>query len=345
MTDKNPYRESGVDTEGAGKLVDWLKGSSPKPRSSISPKNFGSPLGGLGGFAACFQPDFSSLKEPVIVSCTDGIGTKLLLGIQTRKLVGLGQDLAGMCLNDLYTMGATPLFFLDYFATGTLDHEQFKDVVGGLKGVLDAVNCSLVGGETAELPGLYEKGHFDMAGFVVGVCDKQNLPDISNVKEGDKLIAIPSSGFHSNGYSLLRKWLAEHKALQSSKFHDFLMEPTKIYSFLPDLIGKFSNEIHGVSHITGGGFDENLPRIMQSDLSAKINLSHLQTPKLMSEIFEITGYDVQKLTNVFNLGVGVVIACDEGSESQIIEECSSWGAYSIGEVIQKKTSSESVVYV
>ena len=195
LTDKNPYRESGVDTEGAGKLVDWLKdsssieGSSPKPTNA---KNYGQTLGGLGGFAACFQPNFSSFKEPVLVSCTDGIGTKLLLGIQTKKLKGLGQDLAGMCLNDLYTMGATPLFFLDYFATGTLDHHQFKDVVGGLKEVLDAVNCGLVGGETAELPGLYEKGHFDMAGFVVGVSEKQSLPNVENVKAGDALIALPS---------------------------------------------------------------------------------------------------------------------------------------------------------
>ena len=154
MTDKNPYRESGVDTKGAGELVDWLKDTSANPEDPGPQKSLGKSLGGLGGFAACFQPNFSQFKEPVLVSCTDGIGTKLLLGIQTGiNSTGLGEDLAGMCLNDLYTMGATPLFFLDYFATGTLDHQQFKDVVGGLKSVLDSVNCALVGGETAELAG------------------------------------------------------------------------------------------------------------------------------------------------------------------------------------------------
>ena len=219
MSKNNPYHESGVDTHKAAKLVDWMKSDLPRESQGA----FGKTLGGLGGFAACFQPDFSSLEEPVIVSCTDGIGTKLLLGLQSNHLKGLGQDLVGMCLNDLYTIGATPLFFLDYFATGVLQQDQFKQVMSGLKDALKQTACPLVGGETAELPGLYEKGHFDMAGFVVGVCDKANLRNLTLVKENDVLIALPSSGFHSNGYSLIRKWVKENDELNQPEILEYLL--------------------------------------------------------------------------------------------------------------------------
>ena len=193
--EKNLYREAGVNISQGDALVSWLQEDKSENKHSL-----GDVVSGIGGFSALFRPNFSGMKDPLIVSGTDGVGTKVLLGIETDKLEGLGIDLVSMCVNDLYTIGAQPLFFLDYYATGVLDENQFKRILTGIKRGLKQCNTMLLGGETAELPGLYQKGHFDLAGFIVGVVDGEKRIHPGLVTEGDVIISFASSGFHSNGY-------------------------------------------------------------------------------------------------------------------------------------------------
>ena len=232
------------------------------------------------------------------------------------------------------------MFFLDYFATGKLDGEQFKVVLNSLKKSLAQVNCPLVGGETAELPGLYEKGHFDMAGFVVGIAEKSRMPDFSRVEKDHVLLAIPSSGFHSNGYSLLRKWVQEFPDLQHPDMINYLLTPTRIYDFVEGLYHQENAAIIAMSHITGGGFDENIPRILPDHLAAKINLSQLKIPTKMQEVFSIAQHKISDLTRVFNLGVGMVLVCKESGIDVITAQVPD--AYVLGKVVERQD--QAVVY-
>jgi phosphoribosylformylglycinamidine cyclo-ligase len=305
------YKEAGVDVAKGDRLVDWLKDGEGSGKGARNP--LGSVVSGIGGFAALFRPDFKGMSDPLLVSGTDGVGTKVLLGIETGILRGLGVDLVSMCVNDLYTIGARPLFFLDYYATGALDEEQFKAVLSGIKDGCAQCGAALMGGETAEMPGLYDKGHFDLAGFVVGVVDGKKVLGPDRVQVGDRLFALESSGFHSNGYSLVRHFLKQDKAPPSPALLDRLMAPTKIYHEIPALLDRLGVErFHALANITGGGLSGNVPRVLPAGVVAAIDKNALPVPGWMREFLAAHGTTPLEQEGVFNLGVGMlaVVAAD-----------------------------------
>ena len=254
------------------------------------------------------------------MTSTDGVGTKVLLGIESNILTGLGLDLVAMCVNDLYTVGGRPLFFLDYYATGVLDEAQFKDVLTGIKEGCRQSQALLLGGETAEMPGLYEKRHFDLAGFVVGAVDGAAMLGAHNVQAGDVLLALPSSGFHSNGYSLIRRWAKEKQP--NNELMQKLMLPTRIYHELPELVEKLGiKAIHAVANITGGGISGNLPRVMPRDTECHIDFSALPIPSWMRLFIEDHGSTAPDLEAVFNLGCGMIAAVAKDAVHDVVAAC------------------------
>ena len=336
MTVQNDlYEKAGVDIAKGERLVGWLQSNETTGKQHT----LGRTLSGIGGFACLFQPDFSSMEEPLLVSGTDGVGTKLLLGLEQKKLSGLGIDLVAMCINDLYTLGALPIFFLDYFATGKLDENDFKQVLSGIKEGLDQAKCLLLGGETAELPGLYTSNHFDLAGFVLGAVDKKKVLGPEKVQVGDRLIALPSSGFHSNGYSLIRSWLAEIEP--SDELIDQILSPTKIYSEIPKLLRRLPDDsIHAISNITGGGLSGNVPRVLPDHVQAEINLKTIRTASWMKQFTDRFEKDYLQLESVLNMGVGMVLVCSNSTVNETITACRDLGldAYDIGEVKERQTA-------
>lgn len=325
---KDLYKESGVDVAKGDALVDWLQSRKAEQ------VNGGEVVSGIGGFAALFRPDFSGMEDPLLVSGTDGVGTKVLLGIEHDQLEGLGVDLVAMCVNDLYTVGGRPLFFLDYYATGILDEKQFKAILSGIKKGLAQSSAALLGGETAELPGLYEKGHFDLAGFVVGVVDgkKRLRPEL--VQRGDKLIALNASGFHSNGYSLVRKWLAEKPVDQATL--NRILEPTKIYYEVPELLKRLGwGPLHGLANITGGGISGNLPRVLPEGLDPEIDPKKIPTPDWMRAFYESHGARFEDVEGVFNMGAGMIAVVAADAEAKFHQICKDLGLGSatIGQMI------------
>lgn len=325
---KDLYKESGVDVAKGDALVDWLQ--SNKSSQTVG----GEVVSGIGGFAALFRPDFSGMEDPLLVTGTDGVGTKVLLGLEHNQLEGLGIDLVAMCVNDLYTVGGRPLFFLDYYATGILDEAQFKAILSGIRKGLAQSSAALLGGETAELPGLYAKGHFDLAGFVVGVVDgkKRLTPDL--VKRGDKLIALEASGFHSNGYSLVRKWLAE-KSVDPATLQKIL-EPTRIYHEVPELLKRLGwGPLHALANITGGGISGNLPRVLPDGLDAQIDPKKIPTPAWMKSFYESHGAVFAEVEGVFNMGAGMIAAVAADAEAKFHATCKDLGlgSVTIGEMI------------
>ena len=307
MADQNLYQESGVDVQKGDELVEWLKQSDQHATHQSS----------IGGFAGLFRPNFKNMEEPLLVAGTDGVGTKVLLGLQENTLEGLGIDLVAMCVNDLYCIGASPLFFLDYYATGVLDESQFKAVLTGIRKGLAMCKCVLLGGETAELPGLYAKGHFDLAGFVVGAVDAKKQLGPERVQTGDALIAIESSGFHSNGYSLVRKWL-ENKP-QNPETMKKIMEPTTIYGCLPKIFEEHGSTIHALANITGGGISGNLPRVMPKGAVCTLKQENIPTPDWMKAFIEENGAQFSDVEPVFNMGAGMILAVEDGQQDNIIE--------------------------
>jgi phosphoribosylformylglycinamidine cyclo-ligase len=325
---KDLYKESGVDVAKGDALVDWLQSRK------ADQVNGGEVVSGIGGFAALFRPDFSGMEDPLLVSGTDGVGTKVLLGIEHDQLEGLGVDLVAMCVNDLYTVGGRPLFFLDYYATGILDEKQFKAILSGIRKGLAQSSAALLGGETAELPGLYEKGHFDLAGFVVGVVDgkKRLRPEL--VQRGDKLIALSASGFHSNGYSLVRKWLAEKPVDQATL--NRILEPTKIYYEVPELLKRLGwGPLHGLANITGGGISGNLPRVLPEGLDPEIDPKKIPTPDWMRAFYESHGARFEDVEGVFNMGAGMIAVVAADAEAKFHQICKDLGLGSttIGQMI------------
>lgn len=328
------YKDSGVDIAKGDNLVGWLQDSEPLDRKDEAR---GEVVSGIGGFASLYRPNLKGLKDPLIVSATDGVGTKVLLGLQTGHLRGLGQDLVAMCANDLMTLGAKPLFFLDYYASGALDEEQFKDVLMGIRDGVAACGAALIGGETAEMPGLYEKGHFDLAGFMVGLVDGARLAGASNVREGDAVIAWPSSGFHSNGYSLIRKWLLTDPQRESSDLLSHLMRPTKVYGQLVDLFEVFGPEIiHAVCHVTGGGISGNLPRVLPADFGAILKREALPTPQWMQDFWQRNGGTFEDVEPVFNLGVGMILVVKPDEVDRVIGKAQEIGErlVCIGDIVK-----------
>ncbi len=324
------YKQSGVDTELADTLVDWLH----KDKSGSTTKA-GDVVSGIGGFAALFRPNLRGIKDPILVSSTDGVGTKLLLGIENNQLENLGIDLVAMCVNDLYTVGARPMFFLDYYATGKLQPEQFRAILQGIRRGLTLCDTALLGGETAELPGLYQRGEFDLAGFVVGVVDNQNILGKDRVIAGAKLYAMPSSGFHSNGYSLIRHWLKTTPAQASPDLIKKLLTPTRIYSEIPALIEQNSNNcLLALAHITGGGISGNLPRVIPVDHVCVINRAALPTPTWMREFILQNTATIEDVEPVFNMGAGMIAVVQASMESKFVTAAKALGIdiYAIGHV-------------
>ncbi|USH03106.1 phosphoribosylformylglycinamidine cyclo-ligase [Grimontia kaedaensis] len=298
------YKDAGVDIDAGNALVDRIKGVVKRTRRPEV-------MGGIGGFGAlCELP--TKYKQPVLVSGTDGVGTKLRLAMDLKKHDTIGIDLVAMCVNDLIVQGAEPLFFLDYYATGKLDVDTAADVVTGIgEGCLQS-GCALIGGETAEMPGMYHGEDYDVAGFCVGVVEKEDVIDGSKVAQGDAIIAVASSGPHSNGYSLVRKIIEVSGAdvnaeLDGKTLADHLLEPTRIY-VKPALKMLESCDVHAISHITGGGFWENIPRVLPEGTKAVIDGNSWEWPVIFNWLQENGNVTEHEMYRTFNCGVGLVVA-------------------------------------
>ena len=308
-------------------------------------------MGGLGGFGAlCALPQ--KYREPVLVSGTDGVGTKLRLAMDLKRHDTIGIDLVAMCVNDLVVQGAEPLFFLDYYATGKLDVDTASAVISGIaEGCLQS-GCSLVGGETAEMPGMYHGEDYDVAGFCVGVVEKSEIIDGSKVSDGDVLIALGSSGPHSNGYSLVRKLVLTEgrdihtpvEALGGKSWGETLLTPTKIY-VKPALAACKACDVHGIAHITGGGFIENIPRILPDGLSAQIERGTWPVLPVFTELVKLGGLGDRQAYNTFNMGIGMVFAVKEEEADKLVATLEEQGekAYRIGRVAKTAADGERLV--
>jgi len=311
------YKEAGVDIDAGEALVERIKGVARRTaRAEV--------LGSLGGFAAlCEIPQ--GYKKPVLVSGTDGVGTKLRLALQLNRHDGIGQDLVAMCVNDLIVCGAEPLFFLDYYASGKLDVDVAARVIAGIGKGCELAGCALVGGETAEMPGLYQGDDYDLAGFCVGVVEKDQIIDGRTVAAGDVLLALPSSGAHSNGYSLIRKILErsncnlEQTQVGGKPLADLLMKPTRIYvKPLLELIRE-SGAVKAMAHITGGGILDNLPRVLPRGVCARIDLASWQRPPLFDWLQQQGNINEREMYRVLNCGLGMVI-CVAADKAQVALE-------------------------
>ncbi len=299
------YKDAGVDIDAGEALVERIKGVAKRTaRPEV--------MGGLGGFGAlCEIP--AGYKQPVLVSGTDGVGTKLRLALNLNKHDSIGQDLVAMCVNDLVVCGAEPLFFLDYYATGKLNVDVAATVVTGIGAGCELAGCSLVGGETAEMPGMYEGEDYDLAGFCVGVVEKSEIIDGSKVVAGDALIALPSSGPHSNGYSLIRKIIEvagadiESVQLDGQPLADLLMAPTRIYVKQLLKLIKETGAVKAMAHITGGGLTENIPRVLPTNTQAIIDVASWTRPAVFDWLQQNGNVDEREMHRVLNCGVGMVI--------------------------------------
>ena len=309
----DPYAKAGVNIETGNELVESIK-------ASVNATHDRRVLGGIGGFAGLFQLG-SKYKNPILVGCTDGVGTKVALSQAHSKTHLIGQDLVAMCVNDMVTCGADPLFFLDYFAASKLDPKSTAQIVKGIAKACMKSNCALLGGETAEMPGHYAKNNFDLAGFSVGVVEKKELIDGKGIKPGHVLLAIESSGPHSNGYSLIRAILKKHKAPDS--IMRILLKPTNLYPApVLELIKKIN--VKGMAHITGGGLTENIPRIIKKGLIANVQLSTWKFPKAFLWLQEKGKISTEDMLRIFNCGIGMVCILDQKEVSKAQKILSSY---------------------
>lgn len=339
MKDKGiSYKDAGVDVKAGYESVKLMK----KYVKETFTKGVISDIGGFGGM---FAPEMGSYDEPILVAGTDGVGTKIKIAFMMDKHDTVGQDCVAMCVNDVLCQGAKPLFFLDYIATGKLIPEKVSEIVKGISSGCKKAGAALIGGETAEMPGIYSEGEYDLAGFTVGIVDKKDLINGSNISEGDTLIGIPSSGLHSNGFSLVRKVLFdinnydidEYFEELGSTLGEALIVPTKIYiNPIYDVIRLFN--IKGVSHITGGGFYENIPRMLPDGYGADIDMRDVQIPNIFDFIKNAGNIDIDEMYSTFNMGIGLVMAVDSRDVDNIMEFIKERGedAHIIGRVIKDK---------
>lgn len=319
------YKDAGVDKEAGYKQVSLIKDMIKKTHTE-------GVLSDIGGFAGMFQLDSQAYKEPVLVSGTDGVGTKLKIAFMMDEHNTIGEDCVAMCVNDILCQGAKPLFFLDYVATGKLIPEKMAKVVEGISNGCIKGSCALIGGETAEMPGFYNEDEYDLAGFCVGVVDKDNIIDGTKAVEGDILIGLKSNGIHSNGYSLVRKIVFEKENMEIDKFlpeldctiGEELLKPTRIYTktVLP-LIEKFN--IKGIVHITGGGFYENIPRIVPKGLTATIDTSKINKPKIFDLLQGWGNISIEEMYSTFNMGIGMVLIAGKDEKEGIISQLKEQG--------------------
>ena len=338
------YRDAGVDIDAGNALVEKIKSTARKTtRPGV--------LSGLGGFGALFELPLDRYRQPVLVSGTDGVGTKLKLAIETGRHDTIGIDLVAMCVNDLIVQGAEPLFFLDYYATGRLDVDAAAEVVQGIGKGCELAGAALTGGETAEMPGMYQEGDYDVAGFCVGVVEKEQIIDGSKVAANDVLIGIASSGPHSNGYSLIRKIIEHSGANLSDPFGDStlgetLLTPTRIY--IKPLLELFKEiDVHALSHITGGGLLENLPRVMPEGTSATIDCSAWSRPAIFDWLQQQGNVTVEEMHRTFNCGVGMVLCVAPEDAASTIERLQQQGevAWQIGSIHATPNTAASVTLI
>jgi phosphoribosylformylglycinamidine cyclo-ligase len=326
------YKSAGVDIEAGNDLVERIKPIAAKTsRPGV--------ISGLGGFGSLFELPLGRYKNPILVSGTDGVGTKLKLALELGIHDTVGIDLVAMCVNDIVVLGAEPLFFLDYYATGKLDVDTAASVVSGIGKGCELSGAALVGGETAEMPGMYSEGDYDLAGFCVGIVEKTKILDGSRVKAGDKLIGIGSSGPHSNGYSLIRKIIETSNvslddSLNGKPLGRALLEPTKIYvkSLLELLI---LVPVHALAHITGGGITENLPRVLPEGLNAAIDLNAWELPETFKWLQQQGNISEADMLTTFNCGIGMIACVDARDEAEAMDILSNQGetVFSIGEIV------------
>ncbi len=320
------YQDSGVDISKGNDLIEQIK---PIAKSTTRE----GVLAGLGGFGAMFELPIHKYKNPVLISGTDGVGTKLKVAEMLNKHDSIGIDLVAMCVNDLIVQGAEPLFFLDYYATGKLNTDIAVSVISGIGEGCKQSGCALIGGETAEMPGMYAGEDYDLAGFCVGIADKDKVIDGSKVNNGDHIIALGSSGPHSNGYSLIRKVL--ERATPNETQLQQLIEPTKIYvKSVLSLLEKHS--VHAISHITGGGLLENIPRVLPDNLAAKLDKNSWQMPEIFQFLQDNGNIDITEMYRVFNCGVGMVLVVNAEQSADAIKHLEAQGekAWLIGEIVQ-----------
>jgi phosphoribosylformylglycinamidine cyclo-ligase len=325
------YKDAGVDIEAGDELVERIK---PAVKRSMRPEV----LAGLGGFGALFELPVDRYKKPVLVSGTDGVGTKLRLAIDTRKHDTIGIDLVAMCANDVVVQGAEPLFFLDYYATGKLSIDVAEAVIKGIVEGCVQAGAALIGGETAEMPGMYADGDYDLAGFCVGIVEKDAIIDGSHTRPGDTIIGLPSSGPHSNGYSLIRKLLQTSKATPATKLeggllYDALLVPTRIYvKALLSLTKAVS--VHGIAHITGGGLTENIPRVLPHGLEAMLSAQTWQRPPVFDWLQKAGSIPPEEMYRTFNCGIGmtIVVAAEHTDKAMTVLRTAGERPVIIGEV-------------
>lgn len=319
MSDKLSYKDSGVDIHAGYETVKLIKDHVKKTYTK-------GVISDIGGFGGMFALDKNEYEEPVLVSGTDGVGTKLMVAFKTNIHDTIGEDAVAMCVNDVICQGAKPLFFLDYIATGKLDPKKAADIVKGVANGCIKAGAALIGGETAEMPGLYSEGEYDIAGFCVGIVDKKKIINGSTIVEGDVLIGIPSSGIHSNGYSLVRKVFFDHKNYDvneyveelNSTLGEALMVPTRIYpKLILDLITKY--EIKGMSNITGGGFYENIPRMFPHGITAEIQAKNIDVLPIFKLLQKEGNIDIDEMYSTFNMGIGMVLAVSADICDKVIE--------------------------
>lgn len=333
----NAYRQAGVDIEAGYEAVSRMKKHVQKTmRPGV--------LGGLGGFGGLFDLSSLNLKEPVLVSGTDGVGTKLMLAFMMDQHETIGIDAVAMCVNDIVVQGAEPLYFLDYIACGKAEPNRIEAIVKGIADGCQQAGCALVGGETAEMPGMYDEEEYDLAGFAVGACEKSRLITGERIQSGDVLIGLASDGIHSNGYSLVRKILLEQANISLDKhveelgctLGEELLRPTRIYvKPILSVLEKF--EIKGMAHITGGGFIENVPRMLPDGLGAKLYEEKWEIPAIFTLMESVGKLDRNEMYNIFNMGTGMVLAIEAAIADDVIEHFNELGetVYPIGVVTEK----------
>lgn len=333
---KNAYAQSGVDVEAGYEVVERIK------KHVARTERLGV-MGALGGFGGMFDLSQLDVKEPVLISGTDGVGTKLMLAIQYNQHDTIGQDCVAMCVNDIVAAGAEPLYFLDYIATGKNIPEKLEQVVKGVAEGCVAAGAALIGGETAEMPGMYGEEDYDLAGFAVGIAEKSQIIDGSRVSEGDVLLGLASSGIHSNGYSLVRRVFADYTGeevlpeLEGRKLKEVLLEPTRIYvkAVLPLIKEELVN---GIAHITGGGFIENVPRMFAADLAAEIKEDTIPVLPIFKVLETYGKIQHEEMFEIFNMGIGLMLAVSPDKVERV-KELLDEPVYELGQIVKKVDAS------
>ncbi len=330
------YKSSGVDIDKASNTLNQLKGTINRTFSA-------NVLSDLSSFSSLFELDLDGYKKPVLVSATDGVGTKILLCREADDYRHIGQDLVAMSINDLLCSGARPMFFLDYIACGKIDPVKIKTIITSIAGSCKICKTALVGGETAEMPGMYQRDDIDLAGFAVGIVDKPDIINKARVRKNDILVGISSSGFHSNGYSLLRKIINDKKLGLNKKYSwtggkdlaEVLLAPTRLYCrIINELLYKNKIGIHGIAHITGGGFYDNIARIIPPGLDAVLDKGSWEVPRIFRQIQKLGNIDSEEMYKVFNMGIGMVLIISPGDLGKVVEIArdSKEAIFSIGEI-------------